>query len=262
VPTSLPSISTFTDAAVVSPFDPKQSPSKAAAYWLRRDIVRGVFMPAERLKVEHLVKFYGVGHSPIREAIILLSSSGLVVHEHQKGYRVAPVSLEDYDDVVNVYQHLYMLAVDMALDREDSTWEERMVVQLHRSAKVQQVMPDGEPEAREKWQRAYGELHAQILSGCNSPLMLQLISDIGAKLERYVGLFADFENVRERQHHTEHREIVDALLTRDRAKAHDLIQRYFAAGQPFRASVIEVLKRNRITGSRRGRKPQAALQPA
>jgi GntR family carbon starvation induced transcriptional regulator len=257
MPTSIPSIATFTNPAVVSPVDAKTSPSKAAAYWLRRDIVRGVFMPAERLKVEHLVKFYGVGHSPIREAIILLSSSGLVVHEHQKGYRVAPVSIEDYEDVINVYQHLYMLAVDMALDRQDSAWEERMVVQLHRSAKVKQAMPSDEPELRETWQRAYGELHAQILSGCNSPLLLQLIADIGARLERYVGLFADFESVRERDHHAEHRAIIDALLARDRTKAHDLILRYFAASQPFRESVIEVLKRGQGSGKRRGRKPAA-----
>src|SRR5204863_5384813 len=107
VPTQQLSTAKFADRDLSSPIDPSVSPSKAAAFWLRRDIVRGVFQPAERLKVEALVKFYGVGHSPIREAIILLSSSGLVVHEHQKGYRVAPVSLEDYDDVVNVYQHLY-----------------------------------------------------------------------------------------------------------------------------------------------------------
>ena len=46
------SISKFSDRAVTSPFDPAVNPSKAAAYWLRRDIVRGVFEPMERLKVE------------------------------------------------------------------------------------------------------------------------------------------------------------------------------------------------------------------
>lgn len=258
MPTSLPSISTFADPAVGSPFDPKQNPSKAAAYWLRRDIVRGVFMPAERLKVEHLVKFYGVGHSPIREAIILLSSSGLVVHEHQKGYRVAPVSLEDYDDVINVYQHLYLLAVDMAFDRNDPAWEENLIVQMHRSAKIPPAFPDSGPEVREKWQRAYGELHSAILAGCASPLLMQIIADTGAKLERYVGLFADFENVRARDPHAEHRAIVDTIVAHDREHTRQLLHQYFAAGQPFRASVIEVLKRNRATGSRRGRKPQNA----
>ena len=154
MPTSLPSISTFSDPTLGSVFDRVQNPSKAAAYWLRRDLVRGVFAPMERLKVEYLVQFYRVGQSPIREAIILLSSSGLVVHEHQKGYRAAPVSLADYDDVLGVYWRLYRLALDMAMEKGDDAWEERIVVQLHRSAKVPKVLPDGDPEARERWQRA------------------------------------------------------------------------------------------------------------
>src|ERR1700761_7090740 len=174
VPTAIPSVSTFSDPTISRPFDPERSPSKAAAFWLRRDIVRGVFAPMERLTVEPLVQFYGVGHSPVREAIIRLSSSGLVIHEHLKGFRVAPVSLADYDDVLGIYQRLYKLALDMAMDRGDQDWEERVVVQLHRSLKVAQALPSGSAEDRERWQRAYGMLHAELLSGCGSPLMMQL----------------------------------------------------------------------------------------
>ena len=116
----------------------------------RRDIARGVFEPLERLTVEHLVKFYRVGHSPIREAIVLLSSSGLVIHEHQKGYRVAPVSLADYDEVLGVYQRLYKLALEMAIELGDDAWEERVLVQRHRAEKVRMVALDADPQEREK----------------------------------------------------------------------------------------------------------------
>ena len=251
--TNTVSISKFTDRSVTSPFDPALSPSKTAAYWLRRDIVRGVFEPMERLKVEHLVQFYSVGHSPVREAILLLSSSGLVVHEHQKGYRVAPVSLADYDDVLLVYQRLYKLALSMAMDLGDDAWEERVVVQLHRSAKAPKVLPGGDPQELERWQRAYGEYHAALLSGCGSPLMMQLLGDTGARLERYVYLFADLESDRERDTHAEHREIVDAVVARDKDRALALINRYFATGQPMRNSIMETLKRNELAGARQRR---------
>lgn len=240
---NIPSISTFTDASVNSPIGSARSPSKATAYWLQRDIVRGVFQPMERLKVEHLVKFYGVGHSPVREAILLLSSSGLVVHEHQKGYRVAPVSLADYDDVVAVYQRLYKLALSLAIELGDDAWEERVVVRLHRTSKVRKVLPDGDPQLRERWQRAYWDYHSELLSGCGSPLMMQLLGDIGYRLERYVNLFADLETDRERDHHAEHREIVEALIARDKDRSLDLIDRYFATAQPMRNSIIETLRR-------------------
>ncbi|HEY1963033.1 MAG TPA: FCD domain-containing protein [Rhizomicrobium sp.] len=261
MPTSIPSISTFSDPNLVSVIDSVQNPSKAAAYWLRRDIVRGVFAPMERLKVEHLVKFYRIGHSPIREAIILLSSSGLVVHEHQKGYRAAPVSLADYDDVLGVYWRLYRLALDMAMETGDDAWEERIVVQLHRSVKVPKVLPDGDPEARERWQRAYWEIHSQLLSGCGSAIIMQLIQDIGGRLERYVNLFADLESDRNRDMHTEHRRLAEAVVARDKPRVHELVDCYVAIGQPMRVSIKEALKEAE-EGSPRRRRSKSALPVA
>jgi GntR family carbon starvation induced transcriptional regulator len=257
LPTIISSVATFSDPAVSPPAEIAESQSKVATYWLRRDIVRGVFEPMERLKVEQLVNYYGVGHSPVREAILLLSPSGLVIHEHQKGYRVAPVSLADYDDVVAVYQRLYKLALTMAMELGDEAWEERVVVQLHRLAKVPVPPLDGDPQGRERWQRAYWELHGQLVSGCGSPLMLQMIGDIGFRLERYVNLFADRQSVDDRSQHSALRGIVDAAITRDRSRAIALVEDYFASAQPVRNSIIEKLKaaENRPV-RRRGRPPR------
>jgi GntR family carbon starvation induced transcriptional regulator len=243
VPTQIPSVATFTLKGVTSPFDPNERPTQAAAFWLRRDIVRGVFMPMERLKIEQLTQFYRIGHSPIREAILLLSSSGLVVHEHQKGHRVAPVSLADYDDLLSVYMRIYRLALEMAMELGDDQWEERVVVQLHRSQKVRKVLPDGDPQDRELWQRAYSAFHQTLLAGCRSPLLLKIYADLGSRLERYVNLFGDLDSDRERDHHAEHRLIVDALVARDRARVKTLIDSYFATSAPIRKSIIESLKR-------------------
>lgn len=251
MPTTIESVSKFTEAPVLAPVDPSRNPSKAVVYWLKRDIVRGVFLPDERLKVEQLVNFYGVGHSPVREAILLLSSSGLVVHEHQKGYRVAPVGLADYDDVLAVYQRLYKLAITMAMELGGQDWEEHVVVQLHRSGKVRVVLPDGDPQERERWQRAYWEFHGALLSGCGSQLMMQLLGDIGFRLERYVNLFADLESDRTRDHNAEHRAIVDAIVARDTPLALTLIDSYFAKARPIRLSIVEKLKLEEQAPSRR-----------
>jgi len=255
--TNIPSISTFADPQVSSAQDSGQNPSKAVAYWLRRDIVRGVFAPLERLRLEHLVSFYRSGHTPVREAIVMLSSSGLAIHEYQKGYHVAPVSLEDYDDVVAVYQRLYKVALGMSIDRGDEAWEERVVVQLHRSGKVPKALPEDDPVAREKWQRAYWEFHAVILSGCGSPLLMQLLGDIGFRLERYVNLFADLESEREVDHAPDHRQIADAVVARDAPRATKLIEAYFASAQPIRDSIIARL-RDEQPASRRAARSRAS----
>src|SRR5882757_3554048 len=152
VPTDIPSVKTFSAPSVVVPVDPARNPTLAVQYWLGRDIIRGVFAPLERLKIEQLVAFYDVGHSPVREAILLLSTSGLVVHEHQKGHRVAPVSFADYADLVGAYRRIYLLMLEIAVEKGDDAWEEAVIVQLHRSLKVEKNFDD--PEHREMWQRA------------------------------------------------------------------------------------------------------------
>jgi GntR family carbon starvation induced transcriptional regulator len=203
--------------------------------------VRGVFAPSERLKVEHLTTFYNIGHSSVREAILRLSSGGLIVHEYQKGYRVAPVSLADFNDALDVYKRIYRMALSMAMEHGGDAWEERVVVALHRSLKVQKVVLRAAPE-RELWQQAYRDLHTALLSGCDSRLLLHIIGDIGDRLERYVNLFADLSRDRDRDHHAEHREIVDALVARDIERLQKLIDRFFTVGAPMTESIVASLQ--------------------
>ena len=260
MPTALPSVSTFTLPELEALTPSLSAPTDFATFWLQRDIVRGVFRPSERLKVEHLTKFYGIGHSPIREAILLLSSTGLVVHEHQKGYRVAPTSVADYRDVVDAYQSIYQIVLAKAVERGDEAWEERVVVVLHRTMKVRKVLPDGDPQARELWQRAYKALHRELLSGSGSPVLEKIHADLGDRAERYLNLYADFEPDRERDHHAEHRDIVDALVARDGERLTGLVDRFFAGAQPLRENVLKRLAQAEAAPGPRPRQA-AAVKP-
>ena len=251
MPTQLPSVATFTLLGATYPGDPARNPTEATAYWLRRDIVRGVFEPLERLKVEQLTQFYDVGHTPIREAISRLLGTGLISHEPQKGYRVAQVSVADYNDVLDIYQRIRRLALDLAMERGDEAWEERVVVQMHRSMKVRPVAPGGDPEARELWQRAYGELQAELVSGCHSPALARVFRDIGARAERYGNLFGDVTSELDRDFAEEHRQIVAALIARDPQRVQALLDVSGALSAPMRASVIEALGRRGGASARR-----------
>jgi GntR family carbon starvation induced transcriptional regulator len=75
-----------------------------------------------------------------------------------------------------------------------------------------------------------------------------------------VNLFADLETDRERDSHAEHRGIVEAVVARDKDRALDLIDRYFAASQPMRDTIIETLKRNEQSHSRRRRNSARTAQ--
>jgi GntR family transcriptional regulator, carbon starvation induced regulator len=261
VPTRLRSVATFSDPRVQPDADPQKNPTQAVAHWLLRDIVRGVFEPHERLKVELLTQFYRIGHSPVREAILLLSGTGLVVHEHQKGYRVAPVSLDDYCDVLEIYKRLYQLALSMAVERGGEHWEEQVVVALHRSLKVNKVVSDDDPEARELWQRTYKNLHREIVAGCRSPLLIKTFKELGDRLERYLNLFSDRSTDQHRDTHAEHRVIVDAVVARDEGRLHAVLDKFFEFGEPLRATIIEALRRQAPQRGRRAPSEAPEAQP-
>lgn len=261
MPSKPPSVATFSAPGATFRGDAERNPTEAVTFWLRRDIVRGVFEPLERLKIEHLANFYRVGQSPVREAIGRVLGTGLISHEFLKGYRVAQVSLADYNDVRDVYQRLRRLALQMAVQRGTQAWEERVVVQMHRSMKVRRIPFDNDPEQRELWRRAHSDLQMELMRGCSSPALIRVIRDIGARFERYANLFADLSADLQRDYAHEYRQMVDALIARDARQVESLLDVSGVLSVPVRASIIEALRQREQQEIRRPRtdKPRQIL---
>lgn len=243
MPSNIPSISKFVDEQLRHPRVQPSSPGHLIAYWLKRDIVRGVFVPNERLKLDLLTRVYDAGHTPVREAILFLAAGGLVVHEHQKGHRVAPVSAADYRDTVDVYGRVRRLALTIAIERGDDAWEENVIVQLHRSKKAPHVLPGDDHEGRERWQRAYGDFFDTVIGGCNSPLLIEFYGDLVARAERYINLFADQSSDQQRDHAAEHTEVVEAMIARDAVRLNKVLDQTNARAKPMRDSTMAALKK-------------------
>ena len=66
---------------------------------LRADILAGRLEPVRKLRIEELRKSYGVGASPIREALSHLASDHLVERLDQRGFRVTDVSGEEFNEL-------------------------------------------------------------------------------------------------------------------------------------------------------------------
>jgi DNA-binding transcriptional regulator YhcF (GntR family) len=82
---------------------------------LRNDIVCGKLAASEKLRVQELSRRYGVGASPLREALSRLTADGLVVSESNRGFRVAPMSADDFMDVVANRRRLESIALEQSI---------------------------------------------------------------------------------------------------------------------------------------------------
>ncbi len=71
----------------------------AALDALRADILGSKLAPGTSLVFSKLKADYGVGLSPLREALSRLAAGGLVYSEGQRGFFVVNASLDDFNDI-------------------------------------------------------------------------------------------------------------------------------------------------------------------
>ncbi len=81
---------------------------------LRAAIVRGVFVPGERLSEAALADSFGVSRGPIREAFALLEREGLLELERHRRARVTSLSINDIDEIYELRVALERLAIERA----------------------------------------------------------------------------------------------------------------------------------------------------
>lgn len=80
------------------------------------DIVRGEFKAGQILTEQELVGRYGVSKSPVREALTVLSSEGILANIPRYGYQVFSFTLEKVADIMEFRAVLedYLLCKSMA----------------------------------------------------------------------------------------------------------------------------------------------------
>jgi DNA-binding GntR family transcriptional regulator len=91
--------------------------TEAAFRALRRAIENGRYHPGEHLRVQRLVEDLRMSPTPIREALRMLQSEGLVVHHAHRGTTVAEYSPEDAAEVYDLRLLLEPLAARLAAER-------------------------------------------------------------------------------------------------------------------------------------------------
>jgi len=103
---------------------------------IRADVLNGSIAPGQKLILRDLQKRYEQGMSPIREALILLASEGLVEGEGQKGFRVASISVAELIDIANTRQRIEALMLEASINAGDADWEGRVVAAHHALSKT------------------------------------------------------------------------------------------------------------------------------
>ncbi len=189
---------------------------------LRHDIVRGRLPAGSKLRLIDLTARCGTGMSPVREALSRLCGEQLVVAEDQRGFRVAPLSLQELDDIARVRNLVVDEALNDAIVHGDAAWETRVREALaalgDHEAPVSgrpAVLPPDQLDALEARNHAF---HQALLSACRSPWLLKLQEGFYHQAERY--RYAALPRARDKRFTwDEHQAIAEAALQRNAVKA-------------------------------------------
>lgn len=197
---------------------------------LRGDILTGILAPNEKLRTEALRLRYGVGNSPLREALNRLSVDGLVTREDQKGFRVASASHAELEELVRTRCWLEEIALRESIVRGDAAWEERLLIAYHRLTRIKRSLNDRRFELNPDWERLHRNFHTALLDACGSRWMLQFCAQLYDQGERYCQLASVVAYDAETDG-DEHEVIMKAAVARDADTAVRLIHNHYRSTQ-------------------------------
>ncbi|MDZ3995208.1 HTH-type transcriptional repressor GlaR [Pseudomonas sp. Teo4] len=218
---------------------PRQNSAFSGYEWLKQDIIRGLFKPGEKLLMSTLKERYDLGVGPLREALSQLVAEKLVVAISQKGYRVAPMSLDEMKDIYDARANLEAMIVGLAIERGDDAWEASVLAQSHTLAKVMEVKT--REQRLDVWDQRHKAFHTAIASGCGSKHLLQARTYLFDQAERYRHLWLTHTVFSEQALETkrqEHAALVEAILARDAARASTMMHTHLMTPVPIIAQIM------------------------
>jgi GntR family carbon starvation induced transcriptional regulator len=218
----------------------KETISSRVLAEMRGAILRADLAPGAKINLDHLRHRFDTSISPLREALARLTADGLVVFEDQRGFRVAPVSRVELDDLYALRADLEVVALQDAMLRGGMDWESGVIRALHR---LHRTSATNSPD---DWQTAHRALHHALIAGATRPLLLQTCAGLADLCRRYralAGLAGDGEDGPD-----SHDAIATATAARDGDTAaqslrrhlqaeHSAIARHFPLGQAASAPV-------------------------
>ena len=188
---------------------------------LRQRIFNRELTPGSWIDELKLAEEYGISRTPLREALKVLATEGLVTMKLRRGAYVTEVSERDLTDV---YHLLALLESDaagvVAAQATDAQMKELQT--LHREL-------EKSVSHREKFFQINERFHMRLLEIADNRWRDQMVADLRKvmKLNRHNSLLKS-GRIEESLH--EHQAIMNALLARDAAATVQAMQTHFSNG--------------------------------
>ena len=206
---------------------------------LRDDILNGVLLPGQKLKIESLREQYTVGASPVREALSMLTSEGLVQRLDQRGFRVSEISVSAFEELLQTRCWLEDRALRESIASGTAAWEEAVLLAHHRLTKTPRTSGQSDM-ASPQWETAHKLFHMSLLSACGSGFLIgfcEQLYDLNIRYRNIAGSVA----YPSRDVANEHLAICEAAIDRDADLAVRLLGEHYTDTGEFLRLQLDAL---------------------
>jgi GntR family carbon starvation induced transcriptional regulator len=213
--------------------NPEASSLAERAYQrLRSEILYGDLMPGERLRPADLQDKFQLGLTPIREALMRLSSENLVALDTNRGSRVSETSPAELSDLMATRRSIEGLCLTSAMTHGDAAWEAEVVSAMHLLSKTPLPRSAKDREAATLWESRHRRFHLALVGACQEKWLLwfwNILADHSERYRKFRLLQRMPSKSKARDIEAEHHAIMQAVLARDHQKATQLMSAHLTA---------------------------------
>lgn len=184
---------------------------------IRRSILTRHFAPGQQLVEADLAKSLGVSKTPVREALKILASSGLVTFEPYKGARVRTVDEQLARDVFEVRVSLEPNAVYRSVVNMDRTELDSAALLLEDARQAGEAGDYGRMSVLNR------QFHAALYSRCGNELLIALLDNLRDR-SALVSLAAWEQKPTWGKEWGEHHRMLEAAMRGEAREAADLVR--------------------------------------
>lgn len=195
---------------------------------LREEILDGLQAPGAPLRQGHLAVRFGTSQAPIREAFRLLEAEGLVISAPNRGVRVAPLTIEEAEEIGGLRR---------ALEPELAARAAGRAAAVDAGAARAAIAAMGEARDPAALMAANARFHDALYRAAGRPVTHQLVRGLRARFERHLRLMWRWTG-HAALSNDEHREILRLVLAGDAEAVRATMERHIERST---AEILRVL---------------------
>lgn len=217
----------------------RQSLAATAYTAIYRNIVSLVYEPGRRLEETVLMEQLGIGHTPIREALLCLAADMLVESSPGKGYAVRPITLQNTKAAFEGLLILELGVAQLAVRQDSSSflpWMDKANAAVADAVKEMNILQLVE---------ANRDFHGHFAACSRNPYLIQALQKVRCETDRlaYMSYGNEMDPKRSLKDHyasvvQQHGQIIDFIRLRDEAGLQAVIEMHI---QIFKDRVIRYL---------------------